>query len=76
MSRSKRKTPVTGWTKSESDKKDKKITNKKFRRISKTQLDKYDEDSILVEVKDISHVTSKDGKQRFDPNEFPDLMRK
>jgi hypothetical protein len=75
MSRSHRKTPVTGITKSESDKRDKVLAHRRQWRRVRTALA-----SGMVEVitrRKAGDVWSfaKDGKSRFDPRRWPKLMR-
>ncbi|MCU0437460.1 MAG: hypothetical protein MUC49_06050 [Raineya sp.] len=63
MSRSKKKTPIIGITSSETEKEDKKLANRKFRKVVKAQIKK--EKDILALVKEVSNVWSfaKDGKK-------------
>ena len=75
MSRSRRKTPVCGHTTAESEKKDKRIHNRKFRRLAKTVNDPDSMPQKSYEVTD-PWTMDKDGKQRFDPGQFPRGMRK
>lgn len=74
MSRSYRKTPVTGFSCSKSEKKDKQIYNRRFRRAIKREIF----NDILPDLREVSDVwqMTKDGKQRFDPEKHPELMRK
>lgn len=77
MSNSYRHTSIKGITKTESEKRDKRIANRRFRRIARERLKK----DFSVELKNIREIDelwthSKDGKFRFDPNKFPNLMRK
>ena len=68
MSRSKRKTPIMGFTTAKSEKKDKRINNRKLRR--KTKVAMLSEKEILPIMKEVSDpwMMQKDGKQKFDPN--------
>jgi hypothetical protein len=77
MSRSWKKNSFCGITCSTSEKEDKERYHRKLRRINKQILDE-DDDTLLRSVKEVSDpwLMSKDGKQRFDSNEHPDLMRK
>lgn len=75
MSRSYRQTNVTGWTTARSEKQDKRLNNRKMRRQNKLRLMNGRE---FVEMRQVSNPWNmdKDGKQTFDPNEHPNLMRK
>jgi hypothetical protein len=76
MSRSRRKTPVMGITKAESDTRDKVLAHRRQRRRVRTALA-----SGRVEVatrRKAGNVWdfAKDSKQRFDPRRWPQLRRK
>lgn len=77
MSRSRRKTPIRGITSSESEKDDKRIYNRRFRRAQKQVLTVNIEAELPV-LREYSNPWSmdKDGKARFDSTKFPKLMRK
>lgn len=47
MSRSKRKTPKTGLTTAESEKKDKVFAHRKFRRVSKVKLNQMENHPLI-----------------------------
>jgi hypothetical protein len=75
MSRSRRKTPITGMTTAASDTRGKVLAHRRQRRRVRAALA-----SGQVEVatrRKAGHVWSfaKDGKQRFDPARHPTLMR-
>lgn len=78
MSRSRRKHPFTGWTKTESEKQDKRLANRVDRRINKEILYKTNDDSQTIPKKVTSNIfdMGKDGKIRFDPKKWPESMRK
>jgi len=78
MSRSKRKTPITGITMASSEKQDKRHANRKLRRCIKQQLNEESEKILLPLKKESSDVWTmgKDGKCWFDPIHHPKLMRK
>jgi hypothetical protein len=79
MSRSRRKTPITGITTAESEKKDKRIANRNLRRTSRTAIQKQDSDEIALPIlREVRNVwgMQKDGKQFFDSKKHPKLMRK
>lgn len=63
MSRSRRKTPIIGVTCAESEKEDKVITNRKFRRINKYLLNQNK--MLFDKTREISnnYLFAKDGKQ-------------
>lgn len=76
MSRSKRKTPKLGITKAETEKAEKRKANRKFRRVTKTQLNKNDEE-LPRTTKAVSDVWSfkKDGKQYLKNPSRKDLRK-
>ena len=65
MSRSRKKTPISGWSCKESDKKDKQLSNRKFRKIAKELLKKGEFEMLPMTKEEVSEVCSyaKDGKQ-------------
>lgn len=65
MSRSRRKTPICGHTTAVSEKQDKRIANRSFRRTVRQQLGSRDADAVITDVREVSNVYSfdKDGKQ-------------
>jgi len=73
MSRSRRKTPVCGITTARSEKKDKRLVNRKLRRVTNEMLkgSQLEDDLIFPEKRDVSDVwlMEKDGKQWLDPND-------
>ncbi len=78
MSRSRKKTPVHGMTTARSEKKDKRLYNRRFRHVSKQALHVNPECEVLPHLREYSNPWSmdKDGKVRFDPKKHPELMRK
>lgn len=76
MSRSYRKTPITGWTTCESEKWDKKMANRKLRRRTIDAIRKREE--VYPELKEVSDIWDfgKDGKQFIDANKYKREMRK
>lgn len=78
MSRSRRKTPITGITTSESEKQDKQFANRKDRRVNGSILRATHDDTKIKIKREISNLWAmdKDGKYPFDPKESPELMRK
>lgn len=79
MSRSKRKTPKTGLTTAESEKKDKVFAHRKFRRASKVKIKSNGEPPFnLNEVSDIWNF-AKDTKRYYDKEDqrnYPQALRK
>lgn len=77
MSRSHRHTSITGNTKSESEKQDKRLGNRRLRRRVHVKLVQGHEEvtDTLDEVYDHWNA-SKDGRNWFDPKEHPKEMRK
>ncbi len=77
MARSKRKAPFSGITTSESEKTDKVASHRKIRRTVR-QIVPITPDVLLPLEKQLTNPYSmaKDGKTRFDPEQFPELMRK
>jgi len=79
MSRSRRKTPITGWTTSKSEKKDKQIANRRFRRREKQAI--YHGEEPPEDPNEVSNPWdfAKDGKQYIDEEtrkKFPSWLRK
>ena len=74
MSKSRRKTPIVGNTIAESEKKDKRLWNKKFRRLSNQKIKQGDEPP--ADIREVTEVWSgeKDGKHWTDADES--IMRK
>lgn len=75
MSRSYRKTPITGMTTAESDKRFKKAEHKRERRKLKA-TDLTDETPPDPRTYGNAWASEKDGKQWIDPETDPKLMRK
>ena len=78
MSRSRRKTPACGITTAASEKDDKRYAQRAERRINHQLLATSGDGDSLKATRAVSDPWSmdKDGKQRFDPQRFPELMRK
>lgn len=79
MSRSFKHTTISGITTATSEKRDKQLANRRFRRISKHRV-RIDEEP-LIDLNEISDPWDfqKDGKRYFFPDEarlFPKLFRK
>jgi hypothetical protein len=78
MSRSRRKTPICGNTTAESEKKDKTLSQRALRRRINQQIPLMHEDDVVPTMKEVRNAScmDKDGKHRFNPSQFPALMRK
>lgn len=65
MGKSYRKNPITGWSKAESEKRDKQIANQKFRKKSKQKLHQHMLDDLPYDLNEVYDQFSmaKDGKQ-------------
>lgn len=79
MSRSYKHTTISAMTTATSEKKDKQLANRRFRRISRHRV--RTETEPLIDLNEISDIWDfqKDGKRYFDPDEakkFPKLFRK
>lgn len=76
MSRSHQKTPITGMANAASEKQDKRLANRRLRRIVRESIEI--ELETMPELREVSTTWTfaKDGKQYFDPQKHPDLMRK
>ena len=79
MSRSYKHTTISAITTAQSEKRDKRLANRRFRRISKHRV--KIEAEPLIHLNEISDVWDfqKDGKRYFDSDEaklFPKLFRK
>ena len=79
MSRSYRRTPVSNRYGCDSEKECKRIWHRRMRAAILVRLRNIDPDEILLphkrEICDVWEM-GKDGKWRFDPREFPQLLRK
>jgi len=78
MSRSYKKNPFCGNTTAKSEKQDKRLSNRKYRRINKKILNNTQDKSDILPIQSTSDqwLMDKDGKHRFDPNANPKEMRK
>ncbi len=78
MGNSKRKTPMTGTTTAETEKKDKRIANRRDRHANKQILNKTLDDTKLKDKRETSNVYSfdKDGKQYFGHEENQEIKEK
>ncbi|PQV63870.1 hypothetical protein B1R32_10877 [Abditibacterium utsteinense] len=77
MSRSRRKTPVCGNCVCRSERSEKISWHRKMRREIASRL-RQSEEVLMPLDKEVSDIWDfgKDGKRRFDPQQFPQEMRK
>jgi len=77
MSRSRRKTPICGITTAESDKRDKQLGNRRYRRAANVAVGKG-EDVPVYDLLVNPYSFSKDGRQYVSKNSqyYEDVMRK
>jgi hypothetical protein len=75
MSRSRRQTPITGITTSESDTRDQVLAHRRQRRRVRTALASGREDAATRRWAGDVWSIAKDGKQRVDLRRWPKLMR-
>lgn len=70
MSRSRRKTPIIGWTTAPSEKEDKRLANRRLRRIVRNILRTQEDPDVLPDLREVSDPwdMNKDGKQWIDPD--------
>ena len=78
MSRSRRKTPIGSITTADSEKKDERDYNRRYRRVAKQAVESGDESKALPILREHSDPwgMDKDGKAPFDPRKNPRLLRK
>jgi hypothetical protein len=78
MSRSKRRTPVCGMTGAASEKQDKRLYNRRYRRVCKQVIHTDPAREPLPLLREYSNpgAMAKDGKFRFNPRDRPELLRK
>ena len=78
MSRSKRRTPVRGRTSARSEKQDKRLYNRRYRRACKQAIHADPTQEMLPLLREYSNpgAMDKDGKFWFDPRARPELLRK
>lgn len=78
MSHSSRRHPVIGITTATSEKSDKQLAHRRHRRRVHVVLDQDPDTPVLPHSRETSDrwTMAKDGKQRFDPRRFSELLRK
>jgi hypothetical protein len=75
MSRSRRRTPITGWTTAESEKEDKRRANRAFRAAAKEAIRRSEEPPHHIRCVSEVYSWAKDGKTWLG-DRHPNLMRK
>lgn len=78
MSRSRKKTPISGITKADSEKDDKRLAHRRLRRRVNQTLSVRPEVEVLPVLREVSDpwTMPKDGKYWYDPRRFPGVLRK
>ena len=78
MARSFRRNPITGITTAASEKHDKQLARRRHRHRVRRALAQDPKAAVLPSHRETSDPWSmaKDGKARFDPLRFPELLRK
>ena len=78
MSRSRKKTPVSGVTTATTEKDEKREANRRLRREVRQRLAAGSDATELPGLREVSNVwsMSKDGKAPFDPERYPEGLRK
>lgn len=78
MSRSRKKTPVTGVAPADTEKDDKRAANRRLRREVRQRLADGADATALPSLREVSDAgaMAKDGKARFDPERRPEDLRK
>jgi hypothetical protein len=78
MSRSRKKTPISGVTTAPTEKDDKRAANRRLRREVRKRLAEGGDATALPDLREISDAgaMAKDGKTRFDPGQRPEELRK
>ena len=78
MSRSTKKTPISGITTAKSEKLDKRLAHHRLRMAVRTALTSSTAGDTLPDLREVSDVwgMSKDGKRWFDASAHPEIMRK
>lgn len=78
MSRSRKKTPISGITTADSEKYDKRLAHRRLRRRVKQTLAVQPEADVLPALREVSDpwTMPKDGRYWYDPNRFSGVLRK
>jgi hypothetical protein len=78
MTRSRKKTPISGITAARSEKQDKRLANRRVRRAVKQVLATSVDVHVLPHRRELTNpwTMAKDGKMWFNPDRFPEALRK
>ena len=78
MSRSKKRTPISGIAGASSEKQDKRLYNRRYRRVCEQFLRVNPAGELMPHLRGYSNpwAMAKDGKVWFDPEKYPERMRK
>jgi hypothetical protein len=78
MTRSRKKTPISGITTVRSEKRDKRLGNRRVRRAVKQALATSVDVDILPHRRELTNpwTMAKDGKIWFNADRFPEVLRK
>lgn len=78
MTRSRRRTPIIGFTTAGSERRAKRFASRALRRRIRVLLRRAAPPDVLPTSRELSDCWAwpKDGRQRFDPGRFPALLRK
>ncbi len=78
MSKSRKRTSISGITSGASEKEDKRLYNRCYRRKFRMVLRAFEVEKLFPSLREHSNIWAmgKDGKKWFDPERFPELMRK
>jgi hypothetical protein len=78
MSRSKKRMPIRAVNGASSEKQDKRLYNRRYRRVCKQFLHVNPECELMPHLREYSNpwAMAKDGKVWFDPQQYPTRMRK
>lgn len=78
MSRSRKHTPICAINGASSEKQDKRLYNRRYRRVCKQHLGVQPGRVLVPHLREYSNLwaMAKDGKVWFDPRRYPERMRK
>ena len=78
MSRSRKRSPFRGITTAPSEKQDKRLYRRRYRRVAKQFIHVRPDSEVFPHLREYSNPwrVDKDGKRRFNPCERPEWMRK
>ena len=78
MSRSRKKTSISGLTTAETEKLEKRTANRRLRRLTRSKISSENGESLLPVLREVSNpwLWPKDGKTHFSAQKYPAQMRK